>query len=269
MPFSKEFDDVYQLGIKPACEEAGAFCERLDEQVFDEGMLDQIYIQIAKADMIVADMSTQNPNVFYEVGYAHALDKRVILITNSAGDIPFDLKHRFHLVYEKSITTLRARLKDRISWYVEHPADIKLEACDHLQFQVEGKSPDEPGVFVVRRAYLSGRMGYQIDVAIHNPPDAKIGVVTFTPSLLFPSFLVGKASEQLAPKPYIRLAGDVCVLQHPQPITLQPGGWISISFEIEPGELCHGLSQQHLDLVLRVLSDGPPRDVPFKAQVLD
>lgn len=40
MPFSGDFDDVYQLGIKAACTEAGAYCERLDEQVFDEGMLD-------------------------------------------------------------------------------------------------------------------------------------------------------------------------------------------------------------------------------------
>ena len=73
MPFSEEFDDVYKLGIKPACHDAGAHCERVDEQMFSESMLERIYNQIAKADLLVADMSGKNENVFYEVGYAHAL----------------------------------------------------------------------------------------------------------------------------------------------------------------------------------------------------
>ena len=44
-------------------------------------------------------MTGMNPNVFYEVGYAHALNKRVILLTETAEDIPFDLKHTPHVVY--------------------------------------------------------------------------------------------------------------------------------------------------------------------------
>ena len=73
MPFDESFSDVYQLGIRPACESAGSYCERVDEQIFAESILTRIYNQIAKADLIVADMTGRNPNVFYEVGYAHAL----------------------------------------------------------------------------------------------------------------------------------------------------------------------------------------------------
>src|SRR5215212_3193860 len=97
MPFDEAFDDIYQVGIKPACQSAGAYCERIDEQIFQESILERIYNQIAKADLIVADMTGRNANVFYETGYAHALGKKVLLLTQKAEDIPFDLKHYPHI----------------------------------------------------------------------------------------------------------------------------------------------------------------------------
>ena len=112
MPFEAAFGDVYQLGIKAACKDAGAYCERIDEQIFHENILDRLYNQIAKADIIVADMTGRNPNVFYEVGYAHALNKRVILLTRNAEDIPFDLKHYPHILYGGKIAGLKAELKN-------------------------------------------------------------------------------------------------------------------------------------------------------------
>lgn len=118
MPFKPEFDDIYRFGIKGAAEDAGAYAERVDEQYFLEGILDRIYNQINKADVIVADMSGQNPNVFYEVGYAHALGKIVLLLTKSSDDIPFDLRHRPHIVYEGSIEKLRKSLTDRLRWAI-------------------------------------------------------------------------------------------------------------------------------------------------------
>jgi nucleoside 2-deoxyribosyltransferase len=103
MPFDSAFDDIYTFGIKGACEELEYYAERVDEQIFDGTILDRIYNQISKADVIVADMSGRNANVFYEVGYAHALGKRTILLTNNANDIPFDLKHFPHIVYNNNI----------------------------------------------------------------------------------------------------------------------------------------------------------------------
>ena len=122
MPFEPAFNDVYKFGIKGAAEAAGAYAERVDEQIFVEGMLDRIFNQINKADVIVADMTGKNPNVFYEVGYAHALDKIVLLITQNAEDIPFDLKHRQHIVYGGSIEKLKEDLTARITWAVAEAA---------------------------------------------------------------------------------------------------------------------------------------------------
>jgi hypothetical protein len=127
MPFAAEFADIYEFGIKGACSDVDVYCERVDEQVFFGSMLDRIYNQISRADLIVADMTGKNQNVFYEVGYAHALGKTVILLTQNAEDIPFDLKHFPHIVYQKQISNLRAELSRR----VKHIASSKEPAARH------------------------------------------------------------------------------------------------------------------------------------------
>jgi hypothetical protein len=116
MPFTTSFDDIYKFGIKGAAQEVGAYAERIDEQIFSDGILDRIYNQIYKADIIVADMTGRNPNVFYEVGYAHALGKIVLLLTQDANDIPFDLKNRQHTIYGGSIEKLRKELVEKLHW---------------------------------------------------------------------------------------------------------------------------------------------------------
>ena len=129
MPFNAEFHDTYESGIKLACKAAGVACERVDDQSFDETILQRILGQIRKADAIVADMSGRNPNVFYEVGYAHALQKRVILLTRDAADIPFDLKHHQHIVYEGKSFLLRERLTKKLKWCFQTPMpDIDFQS---------------------------------------------------------------------------------------------------------------------------------------------
>jgi hypothetical protein len=57
MPFDKAFDDIYKLGIKETASQLGLLAERVDEQIFREGILERIYRQIEVADLILADMS--------------------------------------------------------------------------------------------------------------------------------------------------------------------------------------------------------------------
>jgi hypothetical protein len=127
MPFADEFRDAYELGIKPACVEAGGDCGRVDEQLFLENILERIYGEIEKADVIIAEMTSRNPNVFYEVGYAHGLGKPVILLTRSSQDIPFDLMHYPHVVYGGQIRTLKAELEKKVRWCIEHPERLKSQ----------------------------------------------------------------------------------------------------------------------------------------------
>jgi hypothetical protein len=118
MPFDKKFTDIYKFGIKGTADDVGAYAERLDEQIFKEEMLDRIFNQISKADVIIGDMTDRNPNVFYEVGYAHALGKIVLLLTQRAEDIPFDLTHHQHIVYGGSISILKSELISKLQWAI-------------------------------------------------------------------------------------------------------------------------------------------------------
>jgi hypothetical protein len=120
MPFASEFSDIYEFGIKETMIQKGVRCERVDEMEFNDRILDQVYKSIQRADLILADMTGRNPNVYYEVGYAHALKKDVILLTQDATDIPFDLKHHNHIEYGGKIAELRKRLGNRVqAWLRE------------------------------------------------------------------------------------------------------------------------------------------------------
>jgi len=97
MPFDESFDDIFYFGIRGAVEDANYYCERVDEIQFTGDVLEKINQQIRNADIIVAEMTGKNPNVFYEVGLAHAYDKKVILLVKDAEDIPFDLRTQNHM----------------------------------------------------------------------------------------------------------------------------------------------------------------------------
>lgn len=116
MPFHEDFDDIYKLGIKETSSALDIDAERVDEQIYQESILERICLQIEAADIVIADMSGQNPNVFYEVGYAHAKEKLCILLTKQSSDIPFDLKHHRHIVYNGSISKLKKALEEELLW---------------------------------------------------------------------------------------------------------------------------------------------------------
>ncbi|TBB38561.1 hypothetical protein ELH44_37005 [Rhizobium ruizarguesonis] len=121
MPFKADFDDIYTLGIKPACEAAGGRCVRIDEEWFGGDIVSRLYTEISAADIVVSDVSDQNPNVFYETGYAHALGKPVILVTRTSDGTAFDLRQQQQIVYGSSIQSLRNTLENRVKFFLEHP----------------------------------------------------------------------------------------------------------------------------------------------------
>jgi nucleoside 2-deoxyribosyltransferase len=81
----------------------------------NKGILEVVYDQIKSAHVVVADMTGRNSNVYYEVGYAHALGKDVVLLTQRAEDLPFDLRGFNHIIYEGRITVLKEKLAQRLN----------------------------------------------------------------------------------------------------------------------------------------------------------
>ena len=63
-------------------------------------MVEQIWEQIEKAKLLLADLSGKNANVFYELGLAHAARKPVIFTASDTDDVPFDLRHLRVIIYD-------------------------------------------------------------------------------------------------------------------------------------------------------------------------
>ena len=106
MPFAEPFDPLYRDVIAPVAEQLGFDIVRVDEVPGPGIILDDIQQQIAKAHAVVAEISTpHNPNVFYELGYAHALKKpAIILVRREDGkEMPFDVRGYRAIFYDDSI----------------------------------------------------------------------------------------------------------------------------------------------------------------------
>ena len=92
MPFDAEFQDVFDLIKRLLEKECGRKVLRADESVNQQNILQDIVHSIQGSEIIIADLTGRNPNVFYELGLAHALDKNVILMAQDIEEIPFDLR---------------------------------------------------------------------------------------------------------------------------------------------------------------------------------
>lgn len=96
-----DLDKTYKNIIKPAVENSNMICIRADE-VLDSAIIDKsMYALIMKAELVIADISTYNPNVLYELGIRHAVKPySTIIIKENGGVIPFDLSHNRIFEYE-------------------------------------------------------------------------------------------------------------------------------------------------------------------------
>lgn len=92
MPFTAEFDRIYQKLIVPPFEDSGFSVFRADTLSNQQNILRDIVSGIATSDLVVADLTGINANVMYELGIAHALDKRVVMLTQALETVPFDLR---------------------------------------------------------------------------------------------------------------------------------------------------------------------------------
>lgn len=99
MPFANELKPVYEDNMKAVAQSAKMSIARGDDFFTSEQIMDEIWTAMVNAKIIVADCTGRDPNVFYEIGLAHAIGKPTILIAQNADDVPFDLRHRRYIHY--------------------------------------------------------------------------------------------------------------------------------------------------------------------------
>jgi len=104
MQFSADFNILYSDVIKPLCEDYGYNVVRGDDFHTSGQILEDITQSIRTAALIIADVTPDNPNVFYEVGYAHGLGKATILLSDRSRErLPFDISGFRTLFYDNTI----------------------------------------------------------------------------------------------------------------------------------------------------------------------
>lgn len=102
-PFAAPLGDYYEKIYRPAIEKAGLRPVRADAEIFATGkIMDQVWSGINSAKVLVAELTSRNPNVFYELGLAHAMKKAVVLVSAKEDDVPFDLQHIRVIYYDMS-----------------------------------------------------------------------------------------------------------------------------------------------------------------------
>ncbi|MFN3769426.1 MAG: hypothetical protein ACK4TD_13735 [Ectopseudomonas guguanensis] len=115
MPFAG-FDAVWGA-IQRAGVANGMECGRADNRWDHPAIMQDVVALIDEAAIVVCDCTGRNANVFYEMGIAHSLGKEVIVITQNAADIPFDIAHLRHIRYlgnDQGLQQLEVELSARI-----------------------------------------------------------------------------------------------------------------------------------------------------------
>lgn len=116
MPFADPLGSYYDKVYKPAIEKAGLTPIRADNEIFGTGkIIDQVWSGINSAKVLIAELTDRNPNVFYELGLAHALQKPVVLISSNEKDVPFDLHHIRVIYYDVSDPFWGSKLIEKVA----------------------------------------------------------------------------------------------------------------------------------------------------------
>jgi hypothetical protein len=120
MPFGAWFDRYYKEIYVPAIKEAGLEPVRGDELFTTGSVVEQIWEQIEKSKLLLADLSGKNANVFYELGLSHAAGKPVVFTSSDVADVPFDLRHLRVIIYDIREPEWAARLRTSITDYLRN-----------------------------------------------------------------------------------------------------------------------------------------------------
>ncbi len=118
MQFGAPYNDVYMEVIKSVCEELGVDVLRIDESVGPGLIVADISRAILSSSLVIADITPLNANVFYEVGYAHGINKPTILIAEKGTKLPFDVSPFRTLFYENSIAG-KTKLDNGLREYIK------------------------------------------------------------------------------------------------------------------------------------------------------
>lgn len=142
-----QFDKRYKDIIEPAIKNLGLVPYRVDEDHSTIVPIENIEKGIRDSVICLADISEDNPNVWYELGYAFSANKQVILIcSKERNKFPFDIRHKSIITYSKDsprdFTELQDKIEKKAKALIEKQETYSKISSDSIA-KVEGLSQHE------------------------------------------------------------------------------------------------------------------------------
>lgn len=179
MPFGGWFDRYFNDVYSPAIKAAGLEDHRVDDLFRPSVIVSDIWDYTNKAKIILADLTGKNPNVFYELGLAHALGKPAVLIAESMDDVPFDLRNLRIIIYNKNVPEWGAVLGESVTMALKEVISSPKEAVLPIFLKGEHRGA-EVIVTPIEKQILELRNSVQIlqrRLALRGPEADRIGPV--------------------------------------------------------------------------------------------
>ncbi|MGL4934602.1 MAG: hypothetical protein ACRC51_03935 [Cetobacterium sp.] len=124
----KHADEVMEYILTPTLKDSGYEVIRADFISTSQNISKNIITNIVEADLIIADLTTHNPNVFYELAVSHSLAKPTIQIIKKGDSLPFDVSHQRTLIYELNLPGAKKAISELKSFIEEfNKEDFQIE----------------------------------------------------------------------------------------------------------------------------------------------
>jgi hypothetical protein len=164
-PFGGYFDMYYTHVHVPAIEAAGVRPIRADDPFTPGAIVNDIWRFIQSADVLIADLTGRNPNVFYELGLAHAARKPVIILTQRVDDVPFDLQGLRWLLYDVREPDWSSALRDKLTASIKETLESDESAILPTFLAVDTSkkttvTPDEQRLLALERQVETLQQAY-------------------------------------------------------------------------------------------------------------
>lgn len=132
---TRQWTMIFNEMIRPAVvgSRLGFTCERSEPRTGN--LIKDILNELNGADVVIADLTDTNPNVFYELGVRHTLRNRTILIAQDMKFVPSDLKSYWVIIYKKDLSGLRDfrdKMKDTLREMMRNPEEPDNPVADFL-----------------------------------------------------------------------------------------------------------------------------------------
>lgn len=158
MPFSDPFDLYYSAIFKPAISKANLKPIRADDLFRSTPIVGDLWEMIQGAKVLLAELTTKNANVFYELGLAHAIGKPVVLVSETIDDVPFDLQQLRVILYDKNNPDWGQKLQEDITRSLTETLDRPVEAVPSIFRKTVPSQAPEQDAMVARLETMEGQI---------------------------------------------------------------------------------------------------------------